>query len=152
LFVDLASRNGGTFVSRVPLLMAVTNISDPNVLVRDADGFTPDGAPFFDLSHQLADQTLDPGQTSSTRPLAFFNPGRHPCTFKLTFYGLLNQHPVFTSQPDNEALVGQTYVYPAQATDPDGDPLTFSLLSAPAGMTIEPNTGRIAFTPVAANL
>jgi len=36
-----------------------------------------------------------------------------------------------------------TYTYHAVAEDVDGDSITFSLGSAPAGMTIEPETGSI---------
>jgi hypothetical protein len=38
---------------------------------------------------------------------------------------------------------GKVYTYQINATDPDGDPLTYSLKSAPSGMTIEPSTGLI---------
>src|SRR5262249_34162919 len=44
-------------------------------------------------------------------------------------------------------------VYGAHATDPDaGDVLTFSLTTSPAGMTIEPATGLVQWTPTAAQL
>ena len=38
---------------------------------------------------------------------------------------------------------GKVWSYQTKATDPDGDPLTYSLKSAPQGMTIEPSTGLI---------
>ncbi|MCX5718780.1 MAG: Ig-like domain-containing protein [Nitrospirae bacterium] len=38
---------------------------------------------------------------------------------------------------------GKVYSYQVKATDPDGDPLTYSLKTAPAGMTIEQLTGLI---------
>src|SRR5262249_52307717 len=37
-----------------------------------------------------------------------------------------------------------TFRYDADAQDPDGDALTFSLLSAPNGMTIDSSTGEIS--------
>src|SRR5262249_39675175 len=46
------------------------------------------------------------------------------------------------------ATVGQPYRYAVQAVDPDaGDALTFSLDTAPVGMTIDPATGVIDWTP-----
>ncbi|MBI5640680.1 MAG: hypothetical protein HZA17_09665 [Nitrospirae bacterium] len=36
---------------------------------------------------------------------------------------------------------GKVYTYQFRATDPDDDPLTYSLKAAPAGMTISPETG-----------
>jgi Putative Ig domain len=41
------------------------------------------------------------------------------------------------------------YVYPVQASDADGDALTYSLPVAPAGATIDPQTGRIDWQPAA---
>jgi len=38
---------------------------------------------------------------------------------------------------------GKIYTYQIKATDPDGDTLTYSLKSAPAGMTIDPSKGLI---------
>jgi hypothetical protein len=37
------------------------------------------------------------------------------------------------------------YAYDAHATDVDGDTLTYSLVSAPTGASIDPNTGLISF-------
>lgn len=50
--------------------------------------------------------------------------------------------PKFTSTPPME-FKALRYAYQAAAEDPDGDPVTFSLASAPHGMRIDPETGRI---------
>jgi hypothetical protein len=47
-----------------------------------------------------------------------------------------NRPPLFTSSPDTNAKHQIAYSYQPTASDPDGDPLTFSLGSAPSGMTI----------------
>jgi choice-of-anchor C domain-containing protein len=63
-----------------------------------------------------------------------------------------NHPPVITSTPVITATVGQPYSYAAQAIDPDlGDVLTWSLLTAPSGMSIDPVSGLIAWTPTAAD-
>lgn len=41
------------------------------------------------------------------------------------------------------SFTGNLFTYQAKATDPDGDPLTYSLKSAPSGMTINPATGLV---------
>ena len=41
------------------------------------------------------------------------------------------------------------YRYTAEAQDPDDDPLRYSLPNAPAGMTIDPDTGLVQWTPAA---
>ncbi|MCB1101911.1 MAG: hypothetical protein KDL10_06085, partial [Kiritimatiellae bacterium] len=55
--------------------------------------------------------------------------------------------PVILTTPPTIAVVGETYLYFPSAYDPDGDPVTFSLPTAPAGMTIGTNTGHIAWIP-----
>ncbi|UZR30904.1 Ig-like domain-containing protein [Methylococcus mesophilus] len=55
----------------------------------------------------------------------------------------VNHDPVITSTPGvTEAVMGEAYSYQVTATDPDGDPLTFSLATRPWGpdtMTIDQN-------------
>ena len=60
----------------------------------------------------------------------------------------LNRPPTITTVPSFVASVDLPYVYDAEATDPEGDALTFDLLTAPAGMSIDPATGVINWTPV----
>lgn len=58
-----------------------------------------------------------------------------------------NQPPVITSVAPLNASVGGLYTYAAVATDPDGDALTWSLVQGPTGLTIQPTTGLVAWTP-----
>ena len=46
-------------------------------------------------------------------------------------------------------VVNQSYVYPALAVDPDGDPLTYSFVEAPEGAVIDPSTGAVTWNPPA---
>ena len=61
-----------------------------------------------------------------------------------------NHTPTITSTPDTTATINQTYAYNVDATDPDWDTLTYSLITSPAGMTINSTTGLISWTPFAA--
>jgi len=57
--------------------------------------------------------------------------------------------PLITSAPNTTAVVGQQYTYTVKAT---GMPtMTYSLVSSPAGMTIDPATGEISWTPASVN-
>ncbi len=59
-----------------------------------------------------------------------------------------NRGPVITSTPGTTGTVNQTYSYPATATDADaGDTKTWSLRTAPAGMTVNAATGLVLWTP-----
>lgn len=63
----------------------------------------------------------------------------------------VNDAPRITSAAGTVASVGVPYSYDVNATDPDaGDVLTYSLVTRPAGMTINATTGLIAWTPAAA--
>ncbi|SPD74472.1 exported hypothetical protein [uncultured Desulfobacterium sp.] len=55
--------------------------------------------------------------------------------------------PRITSSPKTWANWGEPYSYQVQAEDPDPDVLTYSLPIAPQGMTIDPSTGLIQWTP-----
>jgi len=56
-----------------------------------------------------------------------------------------NQPPQILSQPPTHVRVGKRYDYRPEAVDPDGDPLSFSLATAPPRMSIDPTTGLIAW-------
>jgi len=66
------------------------------------------------------------------------------CSFLITIQG---RPPVITSTPDTTAFVGVPYTYDVDAT---GIPApTFALITFPTGMTINPNSGLIQWTPTA---
>ena len=51
--------------------------------------------------------------------------------------GAVDRPPTITSTPSFSAGLVSTYLYLVVATDPDGDPLSYSLPTAPSGMTID---------------
>lgn len=55
----------------------------------------------------------------------------------------LNRSPEIITTPNLQSLVGEIYRYNVDATDPDGDALTYSLLSSPLNMAIDSLTGEI---------
>lgn len=55
--------------------------------------------------------------------------------------------PAITSIPSFQGMVSVLYTYQVVATDPQSKPLTFRLPQAPAGMTINTNTGLVRWTP-----
>ena len=60
--------------------------------------------------------------------------------------------PFFTSLPLPIAIQDQPYAYEAAALDLDGDPLTFTLIQGPDGMTVDAQTGAVTWTPAAADV
>jgi hypothetical protein len=59
-----------------------------------------------------------------------------------------NQGPSITSAPVTTATTNAPYAYAVVANDPNGDPLAYSLITAPTGMSIDGATGLISWTPV----
>jgi predicted transcriptional regulator len=62
---------------------------------------------------------------------------------------IVNNPPYFIWNPAEDGKVSEAYVYHAEAYDPDGDDLTYSLMNSPVGMTIDPNTGLVTWIPEA---
>ena len=67
----------------------------------------------------------------------------------VTVTGTSNSAPVISSTAPTTATVGTAYEYDAEATDADGDTLTWALSGAPSGMTVNSTTGLVAWTPTA---
>lgn len=59
-----------------------------------------------------------------------------------------NYAPVIYSTPITKGTVDIEYTYDVNAADPNGDVLTYSLVNPPSGMTINPQTGLICWTPL----
>jgi hypothetical protein len=147
LYAGLTVQNTGTYPVDAPLVAVITHLSDPSIRVRGKDGVTPDGLPYFDLSGLIGSSTLAVGQSTGTRTLSFYDHNHTQFTYDLKILGQLNRPPAFTSQPNTEAIPGVPYVYQATASDPDNDPLTFSLLIGPAGITVDATSGKVTWSP-----
>ncbi len=57
-----------------------------------------------------------------------------------------NRAPSFTSSPSTIAAAGATYRYAAEASDPDGDPVTFRLAGGPTGLSVTEANGRVSWS------
>lgn len=66
--------------------------------------------------------------------------------YSSSYLSISNRNPDITSVPP-ETLQDGVYVYTVVAKDLDGDTVTYSLVTAPAGMTIDKNSGAIRWQP-----
>ncbi len=146
LYADLALRNIGTYAMGSPSYVGVSRISEPTVELLSPDGVSADGTPYYDYTSALEGATLEPGGTSFVRAIAFHNPNHVQFTYELVVVSRLNQSPVFTTIPIVEAILDRAYNYAAQAVDPDGDLLTYSIVSGPAGAVIDPVSGALSWS------
>ena len=145
LYADVAIRNAGSYSTDAPLLIAIKNISNPSVLVRNPDGFTPDGTPYYNFSPLVQSGKFNPGDLSGQASLIFYNPNQVQFNYDLVILSQLNQAPSIATQPPTEVIQGQSYRYAVNATDPNQDTLTYSLSTDPQGMAIDSQTGLIAW-------
>jgi hypothetical protein len=89
---------------------------------------------------------LTPGTTYYYSIFTYDASGNYSDSMNLT--GSTAYPPVISSVPETIALVDQPYTYDVEATDSDlNDVVTFSLLIAPDGMTIDPGSGMITWAP-----
>ena len=58
-----------------------------------------------------------------------------------------NGRPVITGSAPGQVTVGEVYSFIPTATDPDGDMLTFSVLSLPRWASFDPASGQVSGTP-----
>ena len=63
-----------------------------------------------------------------------------------------NRPPTITGTPPSTAPVGVAYAFTPTATDPDGNPLTYSIANRPSWATFNTTTGRLSGTPTSANV
>ncbi|MDA8745662.1 fibro-slime domain-containing protein [Rubripirellula amarantea] len=147
LHVAVSAMNTGDVLLRTPILVAVDNLSDPTVTALNYDGLTPDGLPFYNFSAGLPNESLLPGEETSTPVLSFLNPKATQFTYDLVFYTQANQSPYFVSVPSVETSLGTPYVYEAMAVDPDGDDLKFRILSGPSNISIGEESGKLTWIP-----
>jgi hypothetical protein len=63
-----------------------------------------------------------------------------------------NNPPVISGTPNTALVVGTSWVFTPTASDPDGDPLSFSISSGPSWMSFSNSTGRLSGTPTSAHV
>jgi len=147
LYAELAILNRGQYDLRAPLLIGIQNVSNPSVRVRNPDGVTPNGIPYYDFSSLVEGGELAPGDVTDSRTISFFDPQGIRFTYELVVLSSLNVAPSFVSVPDVETPAGENYLYQAQARDVDNDGLTYSLASGPSGMEVNVSSGAVTWSP-----
>ena len=72
------------------------------------------------------------------------NSGRHYFPLRVR---PLNERPYLTVDADTTALEDEPYAYSIQASDVNGDTLTYSLITGPEGMSVDSTTGLVTWLP-----
>ncbi len=138
LYADVTIHNSGNYPVGKPVYVGIANLSDPTVIPLGIAGHWADGTPYYDLTDLVSGDQLDAGESTEMTTLAFEVPSRSPFTYDLVLLGSENREPAFTSVPVITARggVGNTYNAPVTAADPDGDIVSYDILSGPSGLQL----------------
>jgi hypothetical protein len=126
----------------LPLENGVANVSSLSTNTQIVDGEVT-------LGH-LASGTTQPSDTFTLRQNRRepFNPDDLIWSFSADEPVVGDSPPSISSSPETSGTLGSAYAYDVQASDPDaGDVLTYSLLTAPPGMSIDAATRLISWMP-----
>ena len=150
LFID--NINDPPVVTSIPVTAAAAGVPyQYNVTAVDGDN----DSLLFSLSRAPANMTMGrdngsirwtPDAGGSYGVAVTVGDGRASTTQEFTIT-VPNRPPRFTSVPLATAWAGLPYVYNVTGADDDHDQLTFSLVTPPEGMAIDPSTGRLDWTP-----
>lgn len=76
LTLDMTATNISEAPLFTPLKIVITGISTPYVTVSNPDGHTSEGIPFFDMTPEITDAELSPGEKTPAKKIYFYNPKR----------------------------------------------------------------------------
>ncbi len=144
--------NTGSIAVRDRLVAVVDRFSSLDADLFQPDGRLADGRAFLDLTSWLPG-SLTADQSTLPREIQFRHRGQERFLYGVRFYASINAAPsVFTTSAATEIGVGSTFQYAAQAIDPEGDQLRYSLIAAPSAATIDSATGAIRWNPIESDL
>ncbi len=156
--IVLARANQAPTFTRVPAVEAVLGqpySSEAHAADPDGDAVTyaltvsPAGATIDSTSGILRWPSPGPGGSSAFEVQA--NDGRGGVATQRFVLSVApspgNRPPVFVSTPNVVAYVGSNYLYAAQATDPDGDVLTYAKAGGPPNLSVAPASGLVSWSP-----
>ncbi len=150
LSYEVTLRNKGDVAVTLPAVMLLDPLDGYDGVPQGTQGRTDDGRWLIDLSANLPPGgRLLPGQSTIGRTVAIVTPDRKRVDFAIGVLGAseLNSAPVLDTDPPLQATVAEEWRYALSATDPDGHPVFYVLLSGPEGMTVDVNTGEVLWTP-----
>lgn len=64
----------------------------------------------------------------------------------------VNRAPSISGTPSGSVVVGQSYAFTPSASDPDGDPLSFSIVNKPSWVTFSSSTGKLSGSPASSSV
>ncbi|QGJ71800.1 Hypothetical protein PBC10988_35090 [Planctomycetales bacterium 10988] len=152
LHVDSQLHHDGTTSLDAPVWTSFTSISPLAVTLASAEGLDERLNPFILFDQEIPGGELLTGQSSEAISLAFANPSTNRFSVDVALRGLPNTPPRFTSPPATQAQPDAPYIYSVTVADTESSELVLEIVSAPGGMTLDPNTGELSWTPTAGDV
>ena len=144
--------NNGDVPLRGPVRVVFERFDPGTVELVSPNMLDPLGRPVIEFDVELGPNGLLPGETSAALPIELANLPRDRFDFQVSVFALGNTSPKFSSVPQNSAQPSTAYQYSSMATDAEHDRLTYGLSLAPDGMSLDPNSGVVNWTPSASQL
>ncbi len=150
LLVDMSLTNIGTVPLDATIAARFDKLQPSRVTLVSPDATLATGTaagsrPAMLFDSEISPQGLLPNETSQPLEVAFNVSELDRFSAEVTILARTNRPPRFTSVPDSQATVGQTYRTQVTAVDPDGSRLSYALLAAPSGMTIDRASGLVTW-------
>jgi len=138
-------------VGQTLIIVVTAKDSDGDALTYSVFGTLPDGARFDKGAHRFEWTPETAGTTVFLTFVVSDGTEFDRETVRIEVSSGADQHPpAFVKVGDQQLTVGSAFQLKLQATDPDGDELTFGNEGAlPAGATLDGETGAFAWTPTA---
>ncbi|MDJ0674655.1 MAG: FG-GAP-like repeat-containing protein [Calothrix sp. MO_167.B42] len=145
---DLQVRNNGSTTLGRELAVVLTNLPD-GVTLNNSSGTHAGSSPYINLSHAIPPGGLNPQGISDAVQIVFDNPSLTRFELQPVFLtGGEEQPPQLAPIASQRVMPGERLEIPLIATDPNGDPITFSLdADTPLPNGELTGDGTLIFTP-----
>ncbi len=151
-------------VNQAPVLAPIGNktVNEGQLLEFTISATDPDGDPLtYSASNLPSGASFDPATRTFSWTPSYIQAGPYEDVhFEVTDGTLTdsediditvneagNQAPVLAAIGDKEVTEGQLLTFTISATDPDGDPLSYSASNLPSGASFDPATRTFSWTP-----
>ena len=146
---EVVVTNTGNRPMRAPVQLTL-DTSDPSGSGTPLNGVRSGDIWLIDLSDDLGeDGILSPGETATAQAVSLILSAGQRAAFAhgVRILPGSNTVPQIANDFPTEAEVGVAYTHTLTAADLEGDAIGFVLVSGPEGMTLDPETGLIEWTP-----